>query len=148
MGGRGNPCRLQGEDTGCAEVGVLLGKPVWDRPRQKAVEPGACAEGEERRGVGAEAGGTCPLVGSTTLSSHLCTEARNPRWGRLCGHWGDCFGTPGWGPRGRPGSKTHPTPGGAKRQPGFRRAKVDKGPLADRAVSEIGSRCLKNHSRP
>lgn len=61
--------------------------------------------------------------------------------GRLCGRWGDCFGTPGWGPGGRPGSKTPPTPArGAKRQPGFRRSKVDKGLLADRAVSEIGSR--------
>lgn len=59
---------------------ILLGKPVWDRPSQKAEEPGACAEGEEQRGVGAETE-TCRLARSTTRSSHLCTEARNPRWG-------------------------------------------------------------------
>lgn len=36
---------------------ILLGKPVWDRPSLKAVEPGARVEGEERRRVGAEAEG-------------------------------------------------------------------------------------------
>lgn len=74
---------------------ILLGKPVWDRPSQKGVEPGACVDGEERGPLSRRRSqGTCLLVRATTQSRHLC-RGEEPAVGRFCQCWGGCFGTPG-----------------------------------------------------
>lgn len=118
---------------------ILLGKPVWDRPSQKGVEPGACVDGEERGPQSRRRSqGTCLLVRATTQSRHLC-RGEEPALGRLCQCWGGCFGTPGWGPGGGgyPGSNGS---SGCQTSARVLEGQSRQGLLADRAVSEIGSR--------
>lgn len=115
---------------------ILMGKPVWDRPSQKAVEPGACVEGKERRRrrVGAEA--ERPVGWSEPRHSQgISAQRRGTRGGAPLPVLGRLFWDSRLGSLGVPWVKQPPW--GEKRQLGFWRVKVDKGLLADRAVSEV-----------
>lgn len=117
---------------------ILLGKLVWDRPSQRPRSPepaprvksDAAESAQKPRDLSAG-----PIHDALKSCLH---RAEEPSVGRLCGTGETALtlqaGTPGCALNLR-------SPGGAKRQPEFQRVKVDWGLQADRAVSEIRSRC-------